>query len=90
MPRARGVAAHPAVMEAEKVQPLTAFFQVHDPRLGLLELKPQLGEDRRERHKRSFGFLSAVAHRQQIVRLCREASYAERMLRSALVAGICG
>src|SRR5438046_3000539 len=41
--------SHPAVVEAEKVQPLPAFFEVHDPRLALLELKPQLGEDRRER-----------------------------------------
>jgi hypothetical protein len=42
---------------------------VHDPRLGLLELKPQFGEERRERHKRPFGFLSAVAERQRIVRV---------------------
>jgi hypothetical protein len=32
-------------VEAEKVQPLTAFCQVHDPRLGRLELKAKLGED---------------------------------------------
>ena len=35
MPRARGVSAHPAVVEAKKVQPLPAFCQVHDPRLGV-------------------------------------------------------
>src|SRR3954454_23826632 len=69
MPRARRVSAHPAVVEAEKGQPLTAFFKVHDPRLGVLELKPQLGEDRRERRKRPFGFPAAVAERQQIVRV---------------------
>ena len=72
MPRTRRVAAHPAVVEAEKVQPLPAFFKVHDPRLGLLELKPQLGEDRRERRKRLLGFLSAVAERQQIIRVAHQ------------------
>ena len=72
MPRARRVSAHPAVVEAEKVQPLTAFFKVHDPRLGVLELKPQLGEDRRERHQRPFGFLAAVAERQQIIRVAHQ------------------
>src|SRR5262245_44502069 len=31
---------------AEKVQPLTAFAQVHDPRLGVLGREAQLGQDR--------------------------------------------
>ncbi len=74
-------------MEAEKVQPLPAFFEVHDPRLGWLELEPQLGEDRRERHKRPIGFLSAVAERQQIIRLCRVPGYAEWVLGSRVAVG---
>ena len=87
--RERGrVAAHPAVVEAEKVQPLPTFCQVHDPCLGLLELEPELGQDRRERQQRSFGFLSAVAERQQIVGLCRVSGYAERTLGSPVVAGV--
>ena len=49
MPRAQGVAAHPAVVEAEEIQALPTFGQVHDPRLGVLELKAKLGQDRRER-----------------------------------------
>ena len=49
-------------MEAEKVQPLTAFAQVHDPRLGRLELKAKLGEDRSQRHEGALGFLPGVAH----------------------------
>ena len=82
MPRTRRVSAHPAVVKAEKVQALPAFCQVHDPRLGGLELEPQLGKDGRERTERPFGFLPAVAERQQIIRLCRVASYAEWMLES--------
>ena len=69
MPRARGVAAHPAVVKAEEVQPLTTFRQVHDPRLGRLELKAKLGQDRRQRGERPFGFLSGSAHGQQIIRV---------------------
>ena len=72
MPRTQRVPAHPAVVEAEKVQPLPTFCQMHDPRLGLLELKPQLGEDRRERLKRPFGFLPTVAERQQIIRVAHQ------------------
>ena len=45
MPRSGRVAAYPTVMEAEKVQPLTAFAQLHDPCLGVLEREPQLEED---------------------------------------------
>ena len=51
-------------METEEVHSLASLLQVHDPRLGLLELEPQLFEDRRERRKRLFGFLSTVAERQ--------------------------
>ena len=64
----RGVAhvtAHPAVMEAGKVQPIPSFGEVHDPCLGLLELKAKLGKDRREHLERSFGFLPGSAHDQQ-------------------------
>jgi hypothetical protein len=45
---------------------------VHDPRLGLLELKPQLGEDRCERRQRPFGLLPTVAERQQIIRVAHQ------------------
>src|SRR5512142_3183605 len=69
MPRARGVAAHPTVMKAEEIHALTTFLEVHDPCLGRLELKAKLGQDRRQRSEGAFGLLSAVAERQQIVRV---------------------
>jgi hypothetical protein len=34
----RGAATHVAVMETEEIEPLASFTQVHDPRLGVLEL----------------------------------------------------
>jgi hypothetical protein len=43
------------VVKAKKVQTLPTFIQVHDPRLGLLELQAKLGQDRRERRKWAFG-----------------------------------
>ena len=33
------VPARPAVVEAEEVKPLASLLQMHDPRLGLLELE---------------------------------------------------
>ena len=69
MPRAQSVAAHPAVVKAEKVQALPTLFQVHDPRLGLLELKAKLGEDHSQRRECAFGFLPGFAHGQQIIRV---------------------
>jgi hypothetical protein len=35
--------------EPEIHGPLASFMQMHDPRLGLLEFKAHLGEDRSER-----------------------------------------
>jgi hypothetical protein len=45
---ALGAAAHVAVVEAEEVEALASFAQVHDPRLRLFRLKPKLGEQRPE------------------------------------------
>jgi hypothetical protein len=60
------------VVEAKEIKALAPFPEVHDPRLGLLELKAKLGQDRRERRKRPFGLLPAVAEHQQIVRVTRQ------------------
>jgi hypothetical protein len=49
MLRTGRVAAHVTVMEADEVKILASFPQVHDPRLGVLELQPELAEDRLER-----------------------------------------
>jgi hypothetical protein len=55
-------------MEAKKVQPLTAFAQLHDPRLGVVEREPELGEDLAQRHKRALGLTPGPAHHDHIVR----------------------
>ena len=68
-----GVAgAHPAVVEAEEVEPLASFPQVHDPRLGLLGLEAQVGQDRRERPKGGLGFPAGLAHRDEIIGVAAE------------------
>ena len=69
MPGAAGAAAHPAVVEAEEVQPLAPFAQVHDPRLGLLGLEPELGQDRPQRREGALGLRLRPAHHHQIVRV---------------------
>jgi hypothetical protein len=76
------------VVEAEEVESLASLPQVHDARLGVLELEPKLGQDRRERLEGVLGFPLGLAHRQQIVGLCRAASYAEWLSESLCVAGI--
>jgi hypothetical protein len=60
---------------------------VHDPRLGWLQLKPQLGQDHRERRQGVLGFPSGFAQRQQIIGLCRVAGYAERCPGSVVLLG---
>jgi hypothetical protein len=69
VPGRRCVAAHPAVVKAEKVKALPTFCQMHDPRLGTLQLKAKLGQDRCERNECAFGFLPGSAHGQQIIRV---------------------
>jgi hypothetical protein len=69
MPRARGVAAHPLVVKAEEVHALPTFPKVHDPRLRGLELKTELGQDRRQRIECAFGLRPRLAHGQQIIRV---------------------
>jgi hypothetical protein len=76
------------MVKAEKVQALPTFCQVHDPRLGVLELKAKLGQDRRERGERPFGLLPGLTQGQQIIRLCRVTRYAERGRGSPVVAGV--
>jgi hypothetical protein len=57
------------VVEAEKVQPLPAFAQLHDPGLGVLEREPELGEDRPQRIKRVLGFPASSAQHDNVVRV---------------------
>ena len=66
------VGAHPPVMEAQKVNALAPFGQVHDPGLGVLELKAQLRQDQPQRRKRRLGLRPRLAHRQQIIRETHE------------------
>jgi hypothetical protein len=54
-------------MEAEKVKPLASFPQVHDPRLSVLELKPELAEDDLKRLQGALGFPLCAAHHEQII-----------------------
>ena len=61
--------AHPLVVKAQEVHALTTFPKVHDPRLGGLELKTKLGQDRRQRSECAFGLLPRSAHGQQIIRV---------------------
>jgi len=61
------VGTDPPVMEAEEINALASLLQVHDPCLGVLELKAQLRQDQPQRRKRRFGLLPRSAHRQQIV-----------------------
>ena len=64
-----GTGAHHAVVEAEEVEPFPIHLQVHDPGLGRLELKAQLGQDRPKRHQRRFGLPLAVAQHHQVIRV---------------------
>jgi hypothetical protein len=57
------------VVEAEKVQPLPAFAQLHDPCLGVLEPEPQLREDRPQRRKGALGLRLALAQHDHVVRV---------------------
>ena len=66
------VGAHPPVVEAEEIDALASLLQVHDPRLGVLELKAQLGQDQPQRRERRFGLLPRSAHRQQIIRVTHQ------------------
>jgi len=50
MPSAAGT--YPPVMEAEEIHTLASLLQVHDPRLGVLELKTQLRQDHPKRGER--------------------------------------
>jgi hypothetical protein len=56
------------VLEAEEINPLASLSQVHDPGLGVLELKPKLRQDRPQRRKRRLGLRTRPAHHHQIVR----------------------
>ena len=54
-------------METEEIDALASFSQMHDPRLGRLELQAQFGQDRGERLDGALGLLSGRADRQQII-----------------------
>src|SRR6266540_843104 len=72
MPDTWAAGAHPAVMETEEVQPLASFAQVHDPRLRLLELQAQLGQDGSERRKSALGLRLCPAHHHEIIRVAHQ------------------
>ncbi len=76
------------MMEAEEINALASFSQMHDPRLVRLELQAQFGQDRGERLKSAFGLLFGLADRQQIIGLCRVSGYAELGLGWSVVAGV--
>jgi hypothetical protein len=65
--RARGAAAHLAVMEAEEVKALAPFPQVDDPRLGLLRAQPEFGQQRPQRREGTAGVSLGATHHDQIV-----------------------
>jgi len=54
-------------MEAEKVQPLSAFAQFHDPGLGVLERETELGEDLTQRDQRALGVSPGPAHHDHVI-----------------------
>ena len=56
------------MMKAQEVQALAAFAQVHDPRLGVLELKALFGEDRPQRREGALGVPRGVAHHDRVSR----------------------
>ena len=65
--RGNGPAATPAPRPGS-TQPLASILEVHDPGLGVLELKAQLRQDQPQRRKRRLGLLPRSAHHKQIVR----------------------
>src|SRR3954452_7987266 len=66
MPSAPG--AHPPVVKAEEVDSLASLLEVHDPGLGVLELKTQLRQHRPQRRERRFGLRACSAQCQQVSR----------------------
>ena len=53
-------------------RPPASLPQVNDPRLGRLELEPEVGQDCRERRQGVLGFPSGLAQRQQIIGVANE------------------
>ena len=68
------------MVEAEEIDALASFSQMHDPRLVRLELQAQFGQDRGERLKGALSLLFGRADRQQIIGLCRAPRYAEQVV----------
>src|SRR5215218_2219962 len=79
MPMPRVPGAHRAVMEAQEVQALTTFGQVHDPGLRELGLKAQARKDRLQRLKGVIGFPAVLAHRHEIVGITDQHPNARRL-----------
>jgi hypothetical protein len=71
--------AHPAMVEAEEVEVLASFPQLHDPRLRLLERQAQLGQDGVERLQGTLGLRPAPAHHDQIVGVAHQDAAAARL-----------
>jgi len=77
MPGALGTTAHLAVLEAEEIQTLASFCQVHDPSICRLGSKAQFGEDRRQRLDGAFGLPARLAYR--VVRGAHQYSASARL-----------
>src|SRR3954454_1059796 len=79
VPVARLAAAHPPMLEAEKVDASPAFTQVHDPRLGLLRLKAELSQHGPKSAQGVLGFALGPAPHHETVGVADEHSWARRL-----------
>ena len=66
-------------MEAKEVETLAPFPQMHDPRLRLLRLEAELGEDGPQRRERALGLTLRPTHHDQIVGVADERAAAARL-----------
>ncbi|MGB3952888.1 MAG: hypothetical protein WBK99_07115 [Solirubrobacterales bacterium] len=67
------------MMKAEKVKTLSAFSQVHDPRLGLLEFKAHLDEELLERIQSALRLAPRLAHHYEIVGVATQCANSARL-----------
>ena len=67
MRRSGSPPAHQPMVEAEEVEPLAPFDQVHDAGLGRLGLQPKLGQQVTQPPKGGFGLLPGGAQHQRVV-----------------------
>ncbi|MEY9834793.1 hypothetical protein ABH941_000004 [Streptacidiphilus sp. EB103A] len=55
------------MLESEEHEALVSHLQVHDPRLGLLRLQAELGQQFPKPRQRGFGLRPGLAHHHQVV-----------------------